>query len=688
MRILLLISAAFLANLQDPPPKPAPNPQSGKWFGPITIRDTDSGEFLAEFSGFGDVDLEKGSGVFEQGHVLFYTKATEEKDRGHVVHLFSNRCDVDDLSRSGTRGRGQFRFTEGLRAVVDDEVRFWTSEGTFDMQTKTLRCPKSTRLVHFTWPPKVDLASALLFMDPQEMGWLRLFGAPEPDFELVGEDFEFDASSNVFTAGRKGRIRVIGSPGTALLPEKKKKKKRPDSKEPTELSCEGPLRLRNLGADDPDTWKTLHVTAERDVVIGRRSKDANLRARCDSASIYIAMPPKSQGDPQARSAVLKGGVRIDDGRGVTADADRLEWNHQDGLVRLIGAPLVEVRQGAQVLQAREVLIDKWQRVIDFKGDIVATFLSDADPSAPGVAAGSMTLKPGDLRIRTDAVGRPIAFHARNGVRISSSQTIPGRDVLEAEGTEFEWNLAAGEGALRGSPLARIRQGSNLAVAPLVTFQGASFEKSLMVLKGPKLIKFFVESRPPRNPGERALDAALGLPGLRRKPELREPTLNASASFLEASLGVRGLQGIPGRRESAMDLLVTCDGDAVFDQPANFVKLVDRCSVRAQDSTLVADRLFVHLSQTEKGPGFERVIGLGNIRALQTLGSRGGALQIDGETLELRQDPENGHRIVTVVGHPVGRGRGSGFGEFRFERFIINLDLKEFRIDEGQAPLRF
>jgi hypothetical protein len=185
------------------------------------------------------------------------------------------------------------------------------------------------------------------------------------------------------------------------------------------------------------------------------------------------------------------------------------------------------------------------------------------------------------------------------------------------------------------------------------------------------MRFFSELPPPPNAGEALAAAAMGLPGFRRLPAGLEPTLNSSATLLEAALGLRGFQQIPGRAESVMDLVATCQGDAVLDRQGNSVKLVDSCSVRAQDSTLNADVLFVYL--TEDGGGLDRVVGLGRVHAYQERGPGGVSLEIKGETLELRNDP-TGQRAVTVVGHPVGRAT-QGSMEMHFVRMTYNLSEK-------------
>jgi hypothetical protein len=671
VRILAAVLISLLAGIQEPRNGDS---QRAEWFG-FTIEDTETREERARVTGLGKADFEKGTAELARVHVRYFIRPSQGEP-GHRLHLFANACKIEGIGREGSSGKEHFRFSDGLRVLIDDEDRLWTSEGTFDMQKQVLKCPKTTHLVRVRWPAKLDLASTLAFMDPQELNWLRLFGAPDPVFELVGDEFEFDATANVFTAGKKGRIRVAGS----LRPGDKPSKR--DPADPAELRCEGQLRLRSLGAPDPDTPTTIHITAEKDVVIERRAKDIVTRTFCDSASIYVAVPPKklkSEATPQA--AVLKGNVRIEESRGFTATAGQLEWNHHDGCVRLKGAPLVEVNQGRQRLVARDVLVDRANGTVDFKGDIAATFMPDRRTPGAERAGGMMTLTPGALQLRIDSAGRPSSVYASKGVRLSNPLSTG--DALEADGTEFEWDFFTGEGALRGSPFARIRHGVNLVVAPLVTFRGDAFDESLMVIKGPKLIKFFIESKPPVHPGASLLDASLGLGSLQLKP--REPTLNSSAVLLEASLGLAGLQRIQGRRDAVTDLVISCDGDAVFDQKSHFVKLVDRCFVRTQDSTLIADRLFVFLA--ESGRSFDRVIGLGNVRASQSQGPRGASFRIEGETLEMREDPVQGHRIVRVVGFPQGRGV-MGSDDFTFEEMTYNLNDRTFSMSRPDFPLGF
>ena len=665
---ICLISVLLAFPFQEPSPGP------GTWFGPIRMRDTETGEYVGDFSGFGNVDLAKESGTFERAHVRYFTPPKKNQP-SHTIHLFANRCTFEGVGRVGDQGKAKFHFTDGLRVFVDDDVRLWTPEGTFDYQTLTLTCPRKTRLVRFKWPPQIDLASSLVFMDPQEMEWLRLFGAPEPFFEFSGDDFVYDAGADVFTAGKNGRIRVRGPIGEALR-EPGKKPRRAKEVDPTELRCEGPLQVRNLGAAEADGWKTLHVTAERSVFVENLAAASSTRIRSDRASIYLTTPPSQEkGSARPVSAVFSGGVKFAESRGLEASGDRLEWNLQDALVRLSAAGRVEVSQGPQVLRARDVIIDRLRQTVDFKGDIVATFAGDREALAQGKPPNLMTLTPGELQVRTDPAGRPVFVHAWNGVVLSTPTAAPGQAPLNAEGREFEWDLSTGEGCLRGAPFATLKQGTNCVAGPLVTFRGQAFSKSLMVIKGPKVMRFFHEFDPPANVGETLVAAAMGLPGFRRLPTGLEPTLNSSASLLEGALGLRGFHLIPGRDDCVMDLLATCTGDAVLDQEANSVKLVDSCSVQAQDSTLNADVLFVYL--TKDGRGLDRVVGSGRVRAFQEKGPGGVSLEITGETLELRNDPSlgpGGQRTVTVHGHPVGHAT-QGLMTMQFVRMTYNLSEK-------------
>jgi lipopolysaccharide export system protein LptA len=678
-----LISALLIASSQEPVRHK--DPQETK---PINWRayDTETGELFLEFNGYGQLDQNRGTASLTRIEVRYDTKATQEQP-AHTIHVYANRCAAEGL-RSSEDGGQKFvlKFTEGLWVMMDDDVRLWTSEGTLESHSKVLKCPGTTHLVHFQWPASLDLASALVFMDPKEMAWLRAFGAPEPDLELVGDDFVFDAASSTFTASRNGRIRVKGDPGHAINGDRKKKPRR-GGDDPTELRCEGPLRLRRLGFPNAEEWPTLHVTAEKNVVIERRDKNSLTRARSDTASFYIATPPKKvEAEPRPLSAVLAGGVRIEVDGTFSATGELVEWNHQDGLMRMTGDPRVEVVQGNQKLLSREVLVDKSNRTIDFKGDIEASFLSSEG------AKDLMTLVPGSLRVLTDARGRPVAVRARNGVRLTSGGS--GADALRAEGTAFEWDLITGEGMLRGTPFARIHQGFNMVIAPLVSFQGDTFESSLMTVKGPKVMRFFNELSPPRNPGRDLVDAALGLPGLAPRPS--EPSLHTSASLLEAAIGLPGLQKIPDRRNAVTDFTITCDGDVQVDQKAGIVKLVDRCRVQAQDSTLNADRLFVFLKETSRTPGrktaIDRVVGSGHIVAVYTKGPQNGPLRVEGETFELKLDPapdSKGRGIVSIAGHPSGRLRFSG-RDSRFQRMWINLDTNPPTIwmSKGALPLIF
>ena len=651
--VLLLL---LLPGAQEPPSKGEGESFSTDSF-KFIFRDPRTGEVEAIISGRGSgIRAKEKGGYLEQGQLWAYSRPSEEptsRDSGvHQLFLVFGRCDAEQLSQE-SHNEGVFRFSRGVRAFLDGDLRLSTVDASLDRQSQVLYCPQATRLVHYTWITPLDLASLLVYLGPPEMEWLQFLGGPTPDVELTGEDFQFDIRDGVYTVGRKGRLVVSGEPGAVLRGRPAQPTRARDNR--MELHSQGPLRLHPQMAESPGAWTVVHVTAERDVVIEHRSAGAMTRTRSDAASIYVGIPPgaKGAGDPQPLSIVLKGGVKVEDGRGFSVTADKLEWNHQEDLYRLTGAPLVVVEQGVQRLRAREVTLDRWNGIIDFRGDIAATLQPgrESKGSAPA-SARTMNLTSTELRIRTDPAGRPLSVRARDNVRLTGHLGAAGPDAIEAEAEEFEWDLVTEEGLLRGAPFARVRRGPNLVVAPLVSFQGESF----MVIKGPKLVKF---------------------------QSVRKSAGEARASFFEAALGLRGLQGIPGRAATILERTATCDGDIVFDQKAGLVKLVDRCSVSEKDSLLTADLLYVEFTKEKVGENQEidRVLGYGNVVAWQGQESRGGPIQIRGEYLEYHP----GSSDLTVVGHPEAKAI-VGSREAWARRIRLNQDTERYELDDLRTGL--
>src|SRR5262245_18245141 len=182
---LPLMSAVPIPALQGPGrPQDPRESKLIEWF----AYDTETGELYMTFKGFGQFDQNRGTATLSRIRVQYDTKSTEQQP-ARTIQVFANRCAAEGLKSDDGTQKWVLKFTEGLWVLMDDDVRLWTSEGTLESSTKILKCPGTTHFVHFTWPPTIDLASALVFMDPKEMGWLRPFGAPEPDLELVGDDF-------------------------------------------------------------------------------------------------------------------------------------------------------------------------------------------------------------------------------------------------------------------------------------------------------------------------------------------------------------------------------------------------------------------------------------------------------------------------------------------------------------------
>ncbi|HEY3225728.1 MAG TPA: hypothetical protein VGK61_01875, partial [Planctomycetota bacterium] len=323
--LLLLLPAA-----QDPGSNQGGGSFSTDSFGPFTFLDPRTGEVEAMLWGRGTgFKREEGTGYLEQGRLRAFSRPTGDStshDSGvHLLTLVFGRCDAEQVSPE-SRKEGVFRFSRGVRAFLDGDLRLSTGDASLDRQSQILYCPQATRLVHYTWITPLDLASLLVYLGPPEMEWIQFLGGPTPDVELTGEDFQFDIRDGVYTVGRKGRLRVSGEPGAVLRGRPAQPTRGRDNR--MELHSQGPLRLHPQMAESPGAWTVAHVTAERDVVIEHRSVEGLTRTRSDAASIYVGIPPgaKGAGDPQPHSIVLKGGVRVEDGRGFSVTADRLEWN--------------------------------------------------------------------------------------------------------------------------------------------------------------------------------------------------------------------------------------------------------------------------------------------------------------------------------------------------------------------------
>jgi len=633
------IAILALLLIQEPPP--GNGRYSTDRLGPITFYDPDTGAIEGQISGHGtaNFDPKLETGELIEGDFTYYyepgnAKPGNSKRPTRKIQLLFNRCNIGRIEK-GDQKHHSFQCTGGVRGFLDEDVRFWTEEASMDYLTKVVHCPKPIRLVHYAWPLEFDVATFLAFLGPKESAWLHLFGGPRPNLILRGDDLQVDTASSTLTVSQKGHLVVLGNPSPDGE-RKKERKRKPDRDLRTDLKCEGPLRIRGLSNEFAESQGLYHVTAERDVVLERLVDGRMIRVRSDAASIHVSVRREDNGDgirTALQAVSLRGGIRLEDGQGLVATADRLDWNHQEDLLKLRGAPLVEVVQAEQKLQARDVVFDRWTGLVSFEGEIEATIrpISKSAKGAPdplrevlgfgpfrksgGPGVQTMTLKPGRLEMRTSKDGKPEFLRAWGGVRLTGLLGAAGPEPIEAEGSAFEWDVAADSGVLRGSPCARIVRGPQQVFSPLVSFEGDSF----MVIKGPSLLKFRIED-----------------------------PLEGSASAFEAALGLRGLQSIPDRNDAVMEVSVTSDRDVVFDQESRLVKLIDRCVIRTQDSSLTADLLYVILDA--KGRGIERVMGFGDIRMNQQAGPKRDAIDVTGELLEFNPSTKD----ILIHGKPLAR----------------------------------
>jgi len=247
-----------------------------------------------------------------------------------------------------------------------------------------------------------------------------------------------------------------------------------------------------------------------------------------------------------------------DSGGMEADAASADWSLDDDLLRLAGAPRVDVVQGGQRVTSRVAVLDRWAGRATFRDDLLAT-LRTSPESKP------LEVRATELVLETERAGGRLQgswVRAVGNVRVSG-EAGPKGGRIDATGTRFSWNASEGRGALHGSPFARIVQGESTIDAPEVLFEG----RSMFVVKGPKRMRLIEEK--PRGAFEKVWNP-------------------------------------PGRTE----ISIMTDGDVVYDGTAGQVRMIDRCEVQSDDVKLAADRLTLVLS--ENGQGVSDVRGQGRV----------------------------------------------------------------------------
>ncbi|MBI4565209.1 MAG: hypothetical protein HY716_11000 [Planctomycetes bacterium] len=509
----------------------------------------------------------------------------------------------------------------GVDVVMEDGTELSTEEVFADFARNLMRCPKPVLMARYAPPASGDPLDLL---------------AGEPVLILSGHQMEIDRATQAYTISNDGYLWIRGSASDVLDSRK------PLSKDPhlqsALLRCDGPMHLRDLSQEIHGPQRIIRVSAQRHVRLERQDGAHRISATADSATVYMAQERGVPGGGSARPLALTmtGDLRLNSSEGILAEAARLDWNYQDDLLRLAGAPAVRVQHGTQRLRAREVFVDRWRKHIAFLGAPSATV-------RPGNAGGDLTVTARDLEMQCVALQgtwKPEALRATGEVVLSGLLDAAGRRDIVAEGDAFEWNAMQQRGSLRGAPNARVRQGENLVIAPLIVFEG----QSLMVVKGPKMLRF-----------------------VDLKPEER------AAAFMDAALGLGGARDLEGRSQWTTTFTATGEADVVYDQEARRVKLVDRCEVRTQDSSLRADVLHVLLSDQGNG-GVEQVLGFGGVQILTTAGP-GGAARLTGDALEYLPST----RTAKLHGNPHATMTISGRQEINARVIMYNDEKKEFEL---------
>jgi hypothetical protein len=361
----------------------------------------------------------------------------------------------------------------------------------------------------------------------------------------------------------------------------------------TRLRCAGPLSIRDLSLEIPGERRFMAVDARDGVRIEREEQGRKVVAHADTAVIYVSRVKDEEGRDTVEpvSMTLRGNIRLADGQGAGATADTADWNVNDDLLRLHGAPHVEVIHAGQRVRSRSAVLDRWSGTATFRGELVATL------ALPG-AAQSLDLCARELEIEAVSLGgqpQPSAVVAVGDVRVRGEAGAAGK--IDATGTRFVWNAIDNRGVLTGEPFAKIVQGESVIESPEVAFEG----RSMFVVKGPKRMHL-VQLEPPG-----ALEKIWGAAADRA----------------------------PGRRT---EIRIRCAGDVAYDGGSGTITLLDRCEVVADGVLLSADRLFLKMSPAG---GIADVRGQGRVKI-----ERDG-MRFSGDTF--RWLPEK--RTVEIRGEP-------------------------------------
>jgi hypothetical protein len=517
-------------------------------FGPVTFWD---GEYLvAEVRGAsGTYDQVSKMGAVRGGRVSYYTKPRSADDKSRKVMLEFPTGEID-----GKRNR--FILPEGAVAFMDDGTRIEAQQLEVDYALQRLTSTKPVRL-------------------------------SKPGMVLTGSGLEADDTIRQMVIPGDGFLEILGQPRD-LVPDRPPRVPAPTLV--TRLLSKGPLTLRDIGG--PERLFLLGATGG--ATFERSENGEKTRATADSLVVYFTRRDEAMAPV---SATGRGAITVVDSRGTRATASSLDWEYREDIVHLRD---VDFTAMGQRVKAKRAAMDRRSGLATFTGDLAADV-------APAENQPPLHIVADLLEIAVETVAKVTTASsvvARGAVHIEGDFGPDGqRQHLVATGAEFAWDAFAERGRLTGAPFARITQGRNVILAPLLVFEGSS----RLVLKGPKRVNISHEAPPPL--WLRARNRIFGLP-----------------------------PGTGGRR---VDVALVTDADIEFDNDARLVSVLGRCDATTPEFSLSADRLFLHLSKD--GSGLEDAKAFGDVRA--SAAAQGAKLAGD----VLTYLPDTG--VIEVVGAP-------------------------------------
>ncbi len=620
---LWLLLGALLA--QDP--TPSPGQQTTVDFGPVLV--FEGSKVVAILQGASaEYNTKTLSGRIRDGRLTYYTDpvGSDEKSSRQVVIEFASGF-ADNRNKI-------YELSGGIVLTMDDGTQITTESVRLDHAKQTMICPQPVRLLHYAF--RLPLTA--------EAFW----GGPTPDAELSGDALEVDNAARTFTVTANATL-ILGGPMESYLPGRKPAP--PAPAQVMELRSAGPMELKDYAREIPGDWRILRVQARGDVRVRRADANGSLAVRSEHATFYVARPRTgSSGGTLPLAASMRGSVALEDSRGFQASCATFDWNHRDDLMRLEGGPQVLLRQSDHVLRANRVCIDRWRRLVTFEGDISATLKPAADQPP-------MDLVSTDLELECFESGRtwkPLELRGDRGVKLTGALAAAGGAPIRAEAEAFAWNAVENRSTLRGAPRAVVLQGENLAVAPLIVFEGGPDGKGqVMHLHGPKLLRF-----------------------------VQVGDLERRAALADAVLGLGALREEPGREAATTRVNITGDGGLQYDAAAGRVRLSDRHRVRTGDSSLEADVL--HLQLSGDGTGVESILGYGRVRLARVGGASSAPVQLSGEAMQYRPAAQ----LVEMHGLTRAVMQLGGLGEIQGKAVRFHLETQEAEVigDSGTGRL--